>query len=165
MFFFFQAYAGILVCAKLLNIFRDFGYAGTDSWRATILSLFTRGTAPVLVTEYTRLEIEKDLEKLKKLCGTIKTIVQIKTNPFCSLKPGLNIISEEETPVIFKNYFCVILKPQLGQEHEERKKCSKTGKFHLFILKETFSSLFWSQFKLLFMLVLFWLRINFVYKL
>lgn len=77
-----------------------------------MVRLFTLQPAPVLVTEYTSYELKKDLEKVENLFGKLKLLVQPGLNPYASLKPGLNVISEDETPVIFKNYYSVVFKPK-----------------------------------------------------
>ncbi|KAK6626699.1 hypothetical protein RUM44_009175 [Polyplax serrata] len=101
-----------LICALNSGMYRQCGFAGGDSWKETMVRLFTLQPAPVLVTEYTSYELKKDLEKVENLFGKLKLLVQPGLNPYASLKPGLNVISEDETPVIFKNYYSVVFKPK-----------------------------------------------------
>lgn len=89
--------------------FRRNGFSNHDSWKDTIQELFAKGKPPVIITEYTSHEIKEDLKTIKKEFPKLRFYVEPSINPFASLKPGLNIISEEESPVIFKNYYYTIL--------------------------------------------------------
>lgn len=85
------------------------GFNGKDTWTLTLAQIFQQ-PAPVLITEYTSYEINQDMNLISKKFSKPKIIEQPAENPFASVKPNLNIISDEETPVIFKNYYSMVLK-------------------------------------------------------
>ena len=98
----------------IIIIFRDFGYGNVDSWKETIRRLFNENSSPILITEYTGEELQNDLKKLKKQFSNLLFLEEFKTNPFASLKPGLNVLkSKKDSPVIYKNNYRCVLKPIL----------------------------------------------------
>lgn len=104
-----------LVCAFNSGMYRQNGFSNHDSWKETIKELFLPGRPPVVVTEYTSHELKEDVKIIRKQCSKINFHVEPSLNPFASLKPGLNIISEDDSPVIFKNYYHMILSNENSQ--------------------------------------------------
>lgn len=98
-----------IICAFNPGLYRTTGHSGCDTWPVTIKTMFSVMKIPIVLTAYTKAESELDLQRVK----TIQTINIVKgpcKNPFSSLKPSLNFITEDETPVIFKNFYYTIIK-------------------------------------------------------
>ncbi|XP_046683737.1 uncharacterized protein LOC124369723 [Homalodisca vitripennis] len=96
-----------LVCVFNPGLYRSTGFNGADTWSPSITNMLAY-SSPVLVTEYTQKEILMDIERVN---ATRQILLKSgpSRNPFSSLKPSLNFVSDEESPVIFKNYFhCVM---------------------------------------------------------
>jgi hypothetical protein len=72
--------------------------------------MFKKPDIPVAVTEYTDKELPFDIQRIQNIVGYLEIIMPPAINPFASLKPSLNFLSEETIPVIFKNFHITILK-------------------------------------------------------
>lgn len=80
------------------------GYAGHDTWPET-LQAAASANCPIVVTSYTELDCPLDLIRLQKEARRPLQIVQPpRLNPYGSCRPDRNFISDEVTPLIFKNY-------------------------------------------------------------
>lgn len=90
------------------------GFEGSDSWKDTIPWLFSHQSAPVLVTAYTKKEIKADLLRVRtqSRVTTIEELVEPRVNPFGSRRPLMNFVSDEITPLIFKNAYSMLLRAQ-----------------------------------------------------
>lgn len=98
-----------LVCVFNPGLYRVTGFNGQDTWKPSILSIFANN-CPVLTTSYTKKEIFMDVERVKSI-QNVRLDKEPVPNPFSSLKPNLNFVSEEDSPVIFKNqFYCVMSK-------------------------------------------------------
>jgi len=98
-----------LICVFNPGLYRTTGFNNEDTWSPSIVSMFAMG-CPVLVTAYTHKEILLDVQRVRQT-QNIVLHHQPTLNPFSSLKPNLNFVSDEESPVIFKNqYFCIMCK-------------------------------------------------------
>lgn len=86
------------------------GFNGIDTWPDTIQ--FTASlNCPIIVTSYTEIESPKDLERLQKEVKRELVVLQSPTlNPYTSQRPERNFISDEIAPMIFKNFYCFIVK-------------------------------------------------------
>jgi len=93
------------------NFCRSIGYSNSDSWGPTLEKVFAEGQPPVLITEYTSREISKDLDLIRSRFPKAQTKLGPKENPFASIKPSLNIISDDEIPVIFRNFYSMVVLP------------------------------------------------------
>uniref|UniRef100_A0A182M9V1 MYND-type domain-containing protein n=1 Tax=Anopheles culicifacies TaxID=139723 RepID=A0A182M9V1_9DIPT len=99
-----------LICFFNPGLHRTTGFAGLDSWPATICAA-TEAGCPMLVTAYTELESPLDLERLQRESTRTLQIVQSPTvNPFASKRPDRNFISDDTAPMIFKNYYYFVVK-------------------------------------------------------
>lgn len=99
-----------LVCAFNPGLYRSTGYNGQDSWTPTVRAVLTTG-CPLLTTAYTAKEAGLDLDRLRALhpLASLSVLQPPSVNPFSSMKPSLNFVSDEELPVIFKNHFyCIV---------------------------------------------------------
>lgn len=104
MFFFFS------VCALNAGLHRVTGYAGSDTWPETIRAALSRKGSIFAVTAYTKHEAPLDLKRVKDCCGNrIHILHKPQRNPYASLKPDRNFISDHEAPLIFKNYYMSII--------------------------------------------------------
>lgn len=83
-------------------------YNGKDPWPRTI-NCILKQKIPFLVTSYTLNELQRDLSRVKE-CSEIdlKVIIEPKFNCFASVRPDRNFISDDEMPLLFKNY-CYML--------------------------------------------------------
>ena len=97
-----------LVCAFNPGLYRRTGFDAKDTWAATIQSVFGRG-APFLVTAYTKKEIKADLKRVTSEVKGVKEIISPQVNPWASKRPLMNFVSDEKTPVIFKNAYYMLL--------------------------------------------------------
>ncbi|XP_022187843.2 putative protein MSS51 homolog, mitochondrial [Nilaparvata lugens] len=97
-----------LVCAFNAGMYRTTGYNEQDTWRNTIIKLFSWKHLPVLITEYTSEEAEKDMQRISAI-QKVKTLIPPSQNPFSGRCPNLNFVSYHKVPVIFKNYYMLLL--------------------------------------------------------
>ncbi|KAG7198278.1 hypothetical protein KM043_005681 [Ampulex compressa] len=97
-----------LVCLFNPGLYRETGFEGKDTWPRTIKE-FCEARAPVTVTSYTKHEIPRDMLRIRSICD-IEIVLEPRRNPFASLKPDRNFISEETAPLIYKNYCMAIVK-------------------------------------------------------
>lgn len=80
-----------------------------DSWPETIQST-AKLQCPVVVTAYTKYECPMDFFRYKKECQrSVRVIMPPVKNPFASEKPERNFISDDEAPLIFKNFYCFVV--------------------------------------------------------
>ncbi|XP_028167956.1 titin isoform X2 [Ostrinia furnacalis] len=97
-----------IVCAFNPSIKRSSMYNGKDPWPKTINCILKMKT-PFLVTAYTLTELQRDLAKIKECAETdLKVLIEPKFNSFASVRPDRNFISDDEMPLLFKNY-CYML--------------------------------------------------------
>ncbi|KAL0810690.1 hypothetical protein ABMA28_010019 [Loxostege sticticalis] len=97
-----------IVCAFNPSIKRSSMYNGKDPWPKTINCVLKLKT-PFLITAYTMNELQKDLSRIKE-CSEVdhKVVIEQKFNSFASVRPDRNFISDDEMPLLFKNY-CYML--------------------------------------------------------
>ncbi|XP_004924387.2 nuclear-pore anchor-like isoform X1 [Bombyx mandarina] len=96
-----------IVCAFNPAIHRSSVYNGKDPWPSTLTTI-TRLRIPFLVTAHTITELQRDLVRIKECCE-VKVTGDPKHNPFASVRPDRNFISDDEAPLLFKNYCFMIL--------------------------------------------------------
>lgn len=92
------------------GLYRLSDFEGKDTWSSSIEAMFKEPDIPVAVTEYTDKELPFDIQRIQNIVGYLEIIMPPAINPFASLKPSLNFLSEETIPVIFKNFHITILK-------------------------------------------------------
>lgn len=84
-----------------------------DTWSETI-KVASMSDCPVVVTSYTEYESPRDLDRFQnETANNAKKMELIhgpSLNAYASQRPERNFISDEIVPVIFKNYFCFVLK-------------------------------------------------------
>lgn len=98
----------VSVCAYNPNIYRSSGY-DVDKWPSTINCILKR-RVPFVVTSHSIEELRRDIGKLRE-CAKIdfNVVSEIKYNPFGSVRPDRNFITDHEIPLLFKNYcFCIL---------------------------------------------------------
>ncbi|XP_041972515.1 uncharacterized protein LOC121728407 isoform X1 [Aricia agestis] len=91
-----------IVCAFNPSIERSSIYNGKDSWPSTTQCILKQ-KVPFIITSYTLEELKRDLERVEQF-GDIKSILEPKPNPFASVRPDRNFITDHEIPLLFKNY-------------------------------------------------------------
>lgn len=96
-----------IICAFNAGMYRVTGFNGEDTWGLSIQEMI-KSKVPLLITEYTSMELNYDLKRIQNSIP-INIIIPPSQNPFASLKPSLNFVSEEEIPLIYKNYFYMIV--------------------------------------------------------
>ncbi|XP_045762620.1 centrosomal protein of 290 kDa [Maniola jurtina] len=97
-----------IVCAFNQNIHRAFAY-DIETWPSTINSILKQ-RVPFVLTSYSIEELRRDLGKVRE-CARVdfNVVSEIKYNPFSSVRPDRNFITDHEIPLLFKNYcFCII---------------------------------------------------------
>lgn len=98
-----------LICAFNAGLYRLTDFEGKDTWSPTIKAMLKEQDIPVVVTEYTQKELPFDIQRTQNLVDSLEILTPPTRNPFASLKPSLNFLSEETVPVIFKNFYITIL--------------------------------------------------------
>ncbi|XP_078049790.1 uncharacterized protein LOC144476566 [Augochlora pura] len=94
-----------IICAFNPGLYRKTGFAGKDTWPETIRE-FAKSRAPVVVTSYTTNEIFWEIDRVKSVCPDVDVLLAPRQNPFASIKPDRNFVSDDTDPLIYKNY-CV----------------------------------------------------------
>lgn len=86
---------------------------GYDTWTETI-KIASNMDCPIVVTSYTEYESPRDLERFQRESANGErqrnVIFGPAPNVYASQRPERNFISDEIVPLIFKNYYCFILK-------------------------------------------------------
>ena len=98
-----------LICAFNAGLYRLTDFEGKDTWSPTIKVMLKEPDIPVVVTEYTQKELPFDIQRTQNIVDSLEILTPSTRNPFASLKPSLNFLSEETVPVIFKNFYVTIL--------------------------------------------------------
>lgn len=99
----------ILVCFFNAGLHRITGFNNEDSWPETIKAA-AKMECPVVVSAYTKYECPLDFLRYKSECErSIRVILPPVKNPFSSRKPERNFISDNEAPLIFKNFYCFVV--------------------------------------------------------
>ncbi|RLU15672.1 hypothetical protein DMN91_011427 [Ooceraea biroi] len=97
-----------LVCLFNPGLYRETGFDGRDTWPETIRE-FCKARVPVCVTSYTKHEIPREMIRIKSIAD-VETILEPQRNPFASIKPDRNFVSDDTAPLIYKNYYIAIIK-------------------------------------------------------
>ncbi|KAH9636058.1 hypothetical protein HF086_016932 [Spodoptera exigua] len=98
-----------IVCAFNPAIQRSSIYNGKDPWPSTIDAILKQ-KVPFIITGYTITELHKDCIRIKECSETgFNFIAEPKYNNFASVRPDRNFISDDEMPLLFKNYCFAIV--------------------------------------------------------
>lgn len=97
-----------LVCLFNPGLYRATGFDGRDTWPETIKE-FCKARVPVCVTSYTKHEIPREIIRIKSIAD-VETILEPRRNPFASIKPDRNFVSDDTAPLIYKNYYITVIK-------------------------------------------------------
>ncbi|XP_076676364.1 uncharacterized protein LOC143373227 [Andrena cerasifolii] len=102
-----------LICLFNPGLYRKTGFAGKDTWLDTIRE-FARVSIPVVVTSYTKEEIFWEITRINSLIQ-VNVLLEPRRNPFASIKPDRNFVTDHTNPLIYKNYYITIVqaKPTL----------------------------------------------------
>ncbi|KAM3957240.1 uncharacterized protein ACR2FA_008800 [Aphomia sociella] len=93
-----------IICAFNSSIQRSSAYNGNDPWPSTIKCILKLKT-PFVITAYTQNELRRDLTRVEEICGLdVNQVAEPKRNPFASVRPDRNFITDDEMPLLFKNY-------------------------------------------------------------
>lgn len=80
-----------------------------DTWPETITAA-SNLHVPIVVTAYTEYESPLDMQRFLDECQrAVKIIQKPAENPFASVKPERNFISDNEAPLMFKNFFFFVV--------------------------------------------------------
>lgn len=79
-----------------------------DTWPQTIEKFCDYGV-PILVTSYTEVELPHDLIRIREF-REVQVEQEPHRNPFASLKPERNFVSDDVAPLIYKNYFVSVFR-------------------------------------------------------
>lgn len=97
-----------LVCLFNPGLYRETGFEGRDTWPETIREFCKMGV-PVCVTSYTKHEIPQEMIRIKSTAD-VETILEPRRNPYASIKPDRNFVSDDTAPLIYKNYYFAVVK-------------------------------------------------------
>uniref|UniRef100_A0A2A4JYP6 MYND-type domain-containing protein n=1 Tax=Heliothis virescens TaxID=7102 RepID=A0A2A4JYP6_HELVI len=98
-----------IVCAFNPSIQRSSVYNGKDPWPSAINAIL-KLKVPFIITGYTITELHKDCIRIKECFETgYNFIAEPKYNNFASVRPDRNFISDDEMPLLFKNYCFAII--------------------------------------------------------
>ncbi|EFN82414.1 uncharacterized protein LOC105185171 [Harpegnathos saltator] len=97
-----------LVCLFNPGLYRQTGFEGRDTWPETIRE-FCKTGVPVCITSYTKHEIPREMTRIKSIADA-KTILEPRRNPYASIKPDRNFVSDDTAPLIYKNYYLAIVR-------------------------------------------------------
>ncbi|KOC59359.1 hypothetical protein WH47_11545 [Habropoda laboriosa] len=97
-----------LICVFNPGLYRNTGFGGRDTWPETIREFCIRST-PVVVTSYTADEMVWEIARINSIAD-VEIILQPRRNPFASIKPDRNFVSDDASPLIYKNYYISIVK-------------------------------------------------------
>ncbi|XP_014468613.1 PREDICTED: uncharacterized protein LOC106741307 [Dinoponera quadriceps] len=100
-----------LVCLFNPGLYRETGFEGRDTWPDTIRE-FCKTSVPICVTSYTKHEIPREMMRIKSIADT-ETILKPRRNPYASIKPDRNFVSDDTAPLIYKNYYLAIVRGKL----------------------------------------------------
>lgn len=95
-----------LICSFNPGLYRSTGFNEKDTWEETIKQILQQ-TVPVLITAYTEVENFKDIQRIQQM-SILNFLQPPRLNPFSSLKPFLSFVSDEVSPVFFKNHYHTI---------------------------------------------------------
>lgn len=98
-----------IVCFFNPGLYRKTAANGQDTWPPTIWAAVDQN-CPILVTAYTEFEMPYDLDAIIDVADHIKFVQMPAKNPFASIKPERNFLSEEMQSLIFKNYYYFVVK-------------------------------------------------------
>ncbi|XP_044317513.1 uncharacterized protein LOC108045951 [Drosophila rhopaloa] len=98
-----------LVCFFNSGLYRSTGFALEDTWPDTIQAALNI-KCPIVVTSYTKYEAPLDMVHfINQSNRHLNVVLPPTTNPFSSEKPERNFISDDETPFMFKNFYCFVV--------------------------------------------------------
>ncbi|XP_067648596.1 uncharacterized protein [Eurosta solidaginis] len=98
-----------LICFFNAGLYRYNGFEMEDTWPETI-RIATSIKCPIVVTSYTEYEAPMDISRLMQESSRCLNMVMPPTlNPFASKKPERNFISDEDAPLMFKNFYCFVV--------------------------------------------------------
>lgn len=124
-----------VVVAFNCGLYRETGFQGTDSWDSTIpyllkvllfkVFLYNQSNrhldfllfrvrlkegVPLILTAYTAREAPLDLKRLQDREKSVEVLLPPQRNPYRSTRPCRNFVSEDESPVIFKNQYITVVR-------------------------------------------------------
>ncbi|CAG9568573.1 unnamed protein product [Danaus chrysippus] len=79
-----------------------------DIWPSTIKCILKQ-KIPLIITSSTLDELKQDLGHIKEISTAFDVISNPICNPFASIRPDRNFITDDENPLVFKNNFYSIL--------------------------------------------------------
>lgn len=97
-----------ILCLFNPGLYRRTGYDGKDTWPASIRRMCDL-RVPIVVTSYTAHEIPWEMARIKSIAD-VEEILKPQRNPFASVKPDRNFVSDDAVPLIYKNYYIAIVK-------------------------------------------------------
>lgn len=121
-----------VVVAFNCGLYRQTGFQGSDSWAKTLPCLlkvtlffhtnciflnstdtiyFLKEGVPLILTAYTAAEAPLDLKRLQEASReSLEVLMPPQKNPYRSSRPCRNFVSEEESPIIFKNQYITVVR-------------------------------------------------------
>ncbi|XP_054000167.1 uncharacterized protein LOC128887823 [Hylaeus anthracinus] len=97
-----------LICAFNAGLYRSTGFAGEDTWPETIRE-FCKTLSPIVITSYTADEMVWEIARINSM-SDVDVLLEPRRNPFASIKPDRNFVSDDTNPLIYKNYYITVVK-------------------------------------------------------
>ncbi|XP_068624189.1 enolase-phosphatase E1-like [Battus philenor] len=92
-----------IVCAFNPSIYRSSMYIGSEYWSTNINCIFKQ-KVPFVLTSHSLEELTRDLASIDSCSeASYKVLIGPKLNPFGSVRPDRNFVTDDETPLVFKN--------------------------------------------------------------
>ncbi|KOX74129.1 hypothetical protein WN51_14209 [Melipona quadrifasciata] len=97
-----------LICLYNPGLYRKTGFGGKDTWFETIRE-FSKTLVPTIITSYTKEEILWEINRVNSV-SNVEVLLSPCKNPFASVKPDRNFVSDNINPLIYKNHYIAIVK-------------------------------------------------------
>lgn len=97
-----------LICLYNPGLYRKTGFGGKDTWFETIRE-FSKTLVPTVITSYTKEEILWEINRVNSV-SNVEVLLSPCKNPFASVKPDRNFVSDNINPLIYKNHYIAIVK-------------------------------------------------------
>lgn len=76
--------------------------------------IFIKEGVPLILTAYTAAEAPLDLKRLQEVSrDPVEILMPPQKNPYRSSRPCRNFLSEEESPIIFKNQYITVVRKRV----------------------------------------------------
>ncbi|XP_037085848.1 putative protein MSS51 homolog, mitochondrial [Pollicipes pollicipes] len=92
----------------------EFAEREEDTWRESLPFLVRHDDVPLILTAYTRTELDRDLAQLERAVPDLRTRLEPAKNPYGSTKPVRDMCREDDCDVFFLNQFLAVVQGSGG---------------------------------------------------